>query len=133
MALFPAVDPLDSNSTALKAELVGEEHYYVATKVRETLQKYKHLQDLIAILGMDELSEEDKVTVERARKIQKFLSQNFFVAEQLTGMPGQYVKVDDTVRSFKEILEGKHDHIDEQHFYMAASIEQVIERHNEKK
>ena len=133
MALFPAVDPLDSNSTALKAELVGEEHYYVATKVRETLQKYKDLQDVIAILGMDELSEEDKVTVERARKIQKFLSQNFFVAEQFTGMPGQYVKVDDTVRSFKEILEGKHDHIDEQHFYMAASIEQVIERHNEKK
>ena len=132
MALFPAVDPLDSNSTALTPDLVGEEHYWVATQVRQTLQRYKELQDVIAILGMDELSEEDKTVVNRARKIQKFLSQNFFVAEQFTGMPGQYVKVADTVKAFKEILEGKHDQIDEQHFYMAAGIEEVIERHNKK-
>ncbi len=129
MGLFPAVDPLDSNSNALKQDIVGEEHYWVATQVRQILQRYKELQDVIAILGMDELSEEDKLVVNRARRIQKFLSQNFFVAEQFTGTPGQYVKVDDTVRSFKEILEGKHDEIDEQHFYMAASIEEVVERH----
>lgn len=133
MGLFPAVDPLDSNSTALKPEIVGEEHYWVATQVRQILQRYKELQDVIAILGMDELSEEDKTIVNRARRIQKFLSQNFFVAEQFTGMAGQYVKVKDTVSSFKEILEGKHDHIDEQDFYMAAGIEQVMERHKEKK
>ncbi len=132
MGLFPAVDPLDSNSTALKAEIVGEEHYYVATQVRQLLQRYKELQDVIAILGMDELSEEDKTAVNRARRIQKFLSQNFFVAEQFTGMPGQYVKVTDTVRSFREILDGKHDHIDEQDFYMAASIEDVMDRHKSK-
>jgi len=129
MALFPAVDPLDSNSTALKPEIVGEEHYYVATQVRQILQRYKELQDVIAILGMDELSDEDKTVVNRARRIQKFLSQNFHVAEQFTGMAGQYVKIDDTVRSFREILDGKHDHIDEQHFYMAAAIEEVNERH----
>ncbi len=133
MGLFPAVDPLDSSSTALKAEIVGEEHYYVATQVRQILQRYKELQDVIAILGMDELSEEDKTTVNRARRIQKFLSQNFFVAEQFTGMPGQYVKIEDTVRSFKEILEGKYDDLDEQSFYMAASIEDVIERNKAKK
>jgi F-type H+-transporting ATPase subunit beta len=132
MGLFPAVDPLDSNSTALKADIVGEEHYYVATQVRQILQRYKDLQDVIAILGMDELSEEDKQVVNRARRIQKFLSQNFFVAEQFTGTPGQYVKVTDTVRSFKEILAGEHDHIDEQDFYMAASIEEVVERHKAK-
>ncbi|MBI4231882.1 F0F1 ATP synthase subunit beta, partial [Candidatus Peregrinibacteria bacterium] len=131
MGLFPAVDPLDSTSTALKSEIVGEEHYYVATQVRQLLQRYKELQDVIAILGMDELSEEDKLVVQRARKIEKFLSQNFFVAEQFTGMAGQYVKVSDTVRSFKEILDGKHDELEEQHFYMAASIEQVIERQKE--
>lgn len=133
MGLFPAVDPLDSSSTALKADIVGEEHYWVATQVRQVLQRYKELQDVIAILGMDELSEEDKQIVYRARKIQKFLSQNFFVAEQFTGMPGQYVKVADTVRSFKEILEGKHDNIDEQHFYMASTIENVMERQEEAK
>lgn len=133
MGLFPAVDPLDSSSTALKAEIVGEEHYYVATQVRQILQRYKELQDVIAILGMDELSEDDKKTVNRARRIQKFLSQNFFVAEQFTGMPGQYVKIEDTVRSFKEILEGKYDDLDEQSFYMAASIEDVIERNKAKK
>ncbi len=132
MGLFPAVDPLDSNSTALKAETVGAEHYKVATDVRQILQRYKELQDVIAILGMDELSEEDKSVVNRARRVEKFLSQNFFVAEQFTGTPGQYVKVADTVRSFKEILEGKYDHIDEQNFYMAASIEEVIERHKSK-
>ena len=132
MGLFPAVDPLDSNSTALKADIVGEEHYTVATQVRQILQRYKDLQDVIAILGMDELSEEDKQVVNRARRIQKFLSQNFFVAEQFTGTPGQYVKVSDTVRSFKEILAGEHDHIDEQDFYMAASIEEVVERHKAK-
>ena len=103
MALFPAVDPLDSSSTALKADIVGDEHYTVATEVRQILQRYKELQDVIAILGMDELSDEDKSTVNRARRIQKFLSQNFHVAEQFTGMPGQYVKVADTVKSFKEI------------------------------
>ncbi|PKL36899.1 F0F1 ATP synthase subunit beta [Candidatus Peregrinibacteria bacterium HGW-Peregrinibacteria-1] len=133
MALFPAVDPLDSTSTALKADIVGEEHYQVAIQVRQILQRYKELQDVIAILGMDELSDEDKTTVYRARKIQKFLSQNFFVAEQFTGTPGTYVKITDTVRSFKEILEGKHDNLSEEHFYMAASIEEVIERQNTKK
>ena len=113
--------------------IVGEEHYNTATQVRQILQRYKDLQDVIAILGMDELSEEDKTVVNRARRVQKFLSQNFHVAEQFTGMAGQYVKVSDTVRSFKEILEGKYDHIDEQDFYMAASIEEVVERHNSKK
>ncbi len=133
MGLFPAVDPLDSNSTALKADIVGEEHYWVATQVRQLLQRYKELQDVIAILGMDELSEDDKNTVYRARKIQKFLSQNVYVAEQFTGMAGQYSKVADTVRAFKEILEGKYDHIDEQHFYMAPSIEEVVARQEEAK
>ena len=133
MALFPAVDPLDSTSTALKAHIVGEEHYNVATQVRQILQRYKELQDVIAILGMDELSDDDKTTVYRARKIQKFLSQNFYVAEQFTGMPGQYVKLSDTVSSFRAILDGKYDHINEEHFYMAAGIEQVEERHNAKK
>ncbi len=128
MGLYPAVDPLDSNSTALKTDIVGEEHYQIATDVRQILQRYKELQDVIAILGMDELSEEDKTVVNRARRIQKFLSQNFHVAEQFTSMPGQYVKVADTVRSCKEILEGKHDQIDEQDFYMAATIEDVVER-----
>lgn len=129
LGLYPAVDPLDSNSLALKTDVVGEEHYEVATQVRQVLQKYKELQDVIAILGMDELSDDDKQLVYRARKIQKFLSQNFFVAEQFTGTPGQYIKKDDTVKGFKEILEGKHDEIDEQHFYLAGTIEEVVERH----
>jgi len=133
LALFPAVDPLDSNSLALKPEVVGEEHYHVATQVQQLLQRYKELQDVIAILGMDELSEEDKQVVHRARRIDKFLSQNFHVAEQFTGIEGCYVSVADTVRSFKEILEGKHDHIDEADFYMASSIDEVIERHGAKK
>lgn len=128
MGLFPAVDPLDSNSTALKAEIVGEEHYKAATQVRQILQRYKELQDVIAILGMDELSEEDRKVVYRARKIQKFLTQNFFVAEQFTGNKGQYVKVSDTVRDFKEILEGKYDHIDEQNFYMSATMQDVLDK-----
>lgn len=132
MGLFPAVDPLDSNSSALTLEIVGTEHYETATKVRQILQRYKELQDVIAILGMDELSEEDKSVVERARRIQKFLSQNFHVAEQFTSIPGQYCKVSDTIKAFKEILEGKYDHIDEQDFYMAESIEQVLDRHNKK-
>lgn len=129
LGIYPAVDPLDSNSVALKPEIVGEEHYRVANEVRMILQRYKELQDVIAILGLDELSEEDKATVNRARKIQKFLSQNFHVAEQFTGTPGQYIKKEDTIRSFAEILAGKHDHIAEQHFYLAGEIEEVIERH----
>lgn len=129
MGLYPAVDPLDSNSKALKADIVGEEHYGIANGVRLILQKYKELQDVIAILGMDELSDEDKTVVYRARKIQKFLTQNFFVAEQFTGTPGVYVSREDTVKGFKMILDGELDHIAEQHFYMAGTIDEVIERH----
>jgi F-type H+/Na+-transporting ATPase subunit beta len=128
LGIYPAVDPLDSSSTALKADIVGAEHYAAATGVQQILQRYKELQDVIAILGMDELSEEDKAVVFRARKVQKFLSQNFHVAEQFTGTKGQYVKMEDTVRSLTEILAGKHDNIDEQHFYLAGTIEEVVER-----
>lgn len=128
IGIYPAVDPLDSNSVALKEDIVGEEHYRVASDVRKILQAYKELQDVIAILGMDELSEEDKVIVNRARKIQKMLSQNFFVAESFTGTPGQFIKREDTIRSFAEILDGKHDKIDESHFYMAGDIDEVVER-----
>ena len=128
MGLYPAVDPLDSTSLALKEEIVGKEHYKIATETQQILQRYRELQDVIAILGMDELSEEDKKVVNRARRIQKFLAQNFFVAEQFTGKKGQFIKREDTVKSFKEILEGKYDDIDEQHFYMAGTIEDVIER-----
>src|SRR5690606_10852136 len=132
--LYPAVDPLDSSSLALSEDIVGTEHYQTARGVQQTLQRYKELQDIIAILGMDELSDEDKLTVYRARKIQKFLSQNFFVAEQFTGTPGQYIKKEDTVRSFKEILDGKCDDLDEAHFYLAGTIEEVRERqHNSSK
>lgn len=133
LGIYPAVDPLDSNSVALKADIVGEEHYRIANDVRKILQRYKELQDVIAILGLDELSEEDKATVNRARRIQKFLSQNFHVAQQFTGIEGQYIKREDTIRSFGEILEGKHDHIAEQHFYLAGTIDEVVERHNTKK
>ena len=133
IGIYPAVDPLDSNSLALKEDIVGEEHYRVATDVRKILQRYKELQDVIAILGMDELSEEDKQTVSRARKIQKMLSQNLHVAEQFTGTPGQYIKREDTIRSFAEILEGKHDAIDENHFYLVGDIDEVIERSQAKK
>lgn len=129
MGIYPAVDPLESTSTVLDPQVVGDEHYEVARGVQQVLQKYKDLQDIIAILGMDELSDEDKVTVARARKIQKFLSQPFYVAEQFTGMQGIYVRVEDTVRSCKEILEGKYDHIDENAFYMKGSIQEVIEAH----
>jgi F-type H+-transporting ATPase subunit beta len=131
LGIYPAVDPLDSSSTILQPDVVGEEHYNVVRGVQKVLQRYKDLQDIIAILGMDELSDEDKKIVARARRIQKFLSQPFFVAEQFTGAKGVYVKREDTVRSFKEILEGKHDHIPEQHFYMKGSIEEVIAQ-NEK-
>jgi F-type H+-transporting ATPase subunit beta len=126
LGIYPAVDPLDSTSAALKGDIVGQEHYAIARGVQNILQKYKELQDIIAILGMDELSEEDKQVVYRARKIQKFLSQPFFVAEVFTGSPGKYVKLSDTIRSFKEILEGKHDALPEQAFYMVGSIEEAI-------
>ena len=111
--------------------VVGEEHFAVATQVQEILQRNKELQDIIAILGMDELSEEDKLTVNRARKIQKFLSQPFFVAEVFTGMAGRYVKIQDTIKGFQEIIDGQHDEISEQHFYMAGGIEDVLERHKQ--
>ncbi len=126
--IYPAVDPLSSSSRILDPQIVGEEHYQVARKVQETLQKYKDLQDIIAILGMDELSEEDLLTVNRARKIQKFLSQPFHVAETFTNMPGKFVELSDTIRSFKEILEGKHDNLPENAFYMVGSIEEAIEK-----
>jgi len=124
--IYPAVDPLDSTSRLLAPELVGEEHYNVAMEVKRILQRYKDLQDIIAILGMDELSEEDKVVVARARRIQRFLSQPFHVAEAFTGTPGKYVKMEDTVRGFKEICEGKHDEIPEQAFYMVGAIEEAV-------
>jgi len=127
-ALFPAVDPLVSNSKILQPDIVGEEHYKVARGVQEVLQRYKELQDIIAILGIDELSEDDKRIVARARRIQKFLSQPFFVAEQFTSIPGSYVSIADTVRSFKEILAGTHDHLPEQAFYMVGTIEEAIEK-----
>jgi len=126
LGIYPAVDPLSSTSTILAPEIVGEEHYKTARRVQEILQKYKELQDIIAILGMDELSEEDRLTVERARKIQKFLSQPFHVAEQFTGIKGKYVPLEETIRSFKEILEGKHDAVPEQAFYMVGNIDEVI-------
>jgi len=125
LGIYPAVDPLDSSSTVLDPLIVGEEHYNVARDVQKILQRYKDLQDIIAILGMEELSEEDKITVYRARRIQRFLSQPFFVAETFTGTPGQYVSLQDTVRSFKEIIEGKHDEVDENAFYMKGSIDEV--------
>ncbi len=128
LGIYPAVDPLDSTSRVLDPQYVGEEHYYVATQVQEILQKYKDLQDIISILGMDELSEEDKLKVQRARKIQRFLSQPFFVAEQFTGIPGVYVTLNDTIRCFKEVAEGKHDNLPEQAFYMVGTIEGAIEK-----
>ena len=128
LGIYPAVDPLDSTSRILDASYIGEEHYQVARTVQNTLQKYKELQDIIAILGMDELSDEDKLTVGRARRIQRFLSQPFHVAEAFTGTAGKYVKIEDTVRAFKEIIEGKHDDVPEQAFYMVGSIEEVLEK-----
>ena len=125
--IYPAVDPLDSTSTILKADIVGEEHFDVANRVREILQRYRELQDIIAILGIDELSDEDRVTVNRARRVERFLSQPFFVAEQFTGTPGAYVPVEETVRSFKEIIEGKHDDIPERAFLLKGTIDDVVE------
>ena len=125
--IYPAVDPLDSTSTILKPDILGEEHYRTATEVQEVLQRYKELQDIIAILGIDELSDEDKQTVSRARKIERFLSQPFFVAEQFTGRTGEYVPVAETVRGFREILDGEHDDLSEGAFYMQGSIDQVTE------
>jgi F-type H+-transporting ATPase subunit beta len=127
LGIYPAVDPLDSTSRILSPEVLGQEHYAVARKVQGVLQKYKELQDIIAILGMDELSEADKLTVARARKIQRFLSQPFFVAEVFTGKPGRYVKLADTIQGFKEIVEGKHDEIPEAAFYMSGDINEVLE------
>ena len=123
--IYPAVDPLDSSSSILKPDIVGQEHYDVATRVKETLQRYKELQDIIAILGVDELSEEDRLTVQRARKMQRFLSQPFFVAEQFTGQEGKYVPVEETVRGFKEIVDGQHDDLGERAFYLKGGIDEV--------
>ena len=128
LGIYPAVDPLASTSRILDPRIIGDEHYDCAQSVKGVLQRYKDLQDIIAILGIDELSDEDKLTVSRARKIQRFLSQPFHVAEQFTGMPGKYVKLADTIRGFKEIVEGKHDGIPEQAFYMQGTIEDVVER-----
>ena len=128
LGIYPAVDPLDSTSRVLAPNIVGEEHYQVARGVQEILQKYNSLQDIIAILGMDELSDEDRLIVSRARKIQRFLSQPFHVAEVFTGTPGQFVKLEDTIKGFKEILEGKHDDVPEQAFFMVGTIEQVLEK-----
>jgi F-type H+-transporting ATPase subunit beta len=128
LGIYPAVDPLDSTSRILSPLVLGEEHYQVARAVQKVLQRYKDLQDIIAILGMDELSEDDKLLVSRARKVQRFLSQPFFVAEQFTGIPGKYVRLEDTIKSFQEIVEGKHDDLPEQAFYMVGTIEEAIEK-----
>jgi F-type H+-transporting ATPase subunit beta len=131
LGIYPAIDPLESTSKYLAPEFVGDEHYETAMEVKRILQRYKELQEIIAILGMEELSEEDKAIVNRARRIQKFLAQPFHVAEQFTGMPGKYVKLEDTIRSFKEILSGKYDHLPENAFYMVGTIEDVIEKAKE--
>jgi F-type H+-transporting ATPase subunit beta len=128
LGIYPAVDPLASSSRILDPRVIGNEHYNVARQVKQILQRYKDLQDIIAILGIDELSEEDKLTVSRARKIQRFLSQPFFVAQQFTGLEGKYVTIADTIRGFREIVEGKHDEIPEQDFYLVGTIEEVVER-----
>ncbi len=126
LGIYPAVDPLDSSSRILDPRYVGEEHYAVARRVQEILQRYKDLQDIIAILGIDELSEEDKVIVSRARRIQQFLSQPFFVAEQFTGVPGKYTPVDETIASFKGLCEGEYDHLPEQAFFLVGGIEEAV-------
>src|SRR5207253_1339831 len=126
--IYPAMDPLDSFSRALQPGIVSDDHYRTATRVQEVLQRYKDLQDIIAILGIDELSDEDRLTVSRARKIQKFLSQPFFVAEQFTGIKGKYVKLADTIKGFQEVVAGKHDEIPEQAFYMQGTIDDVLVR-----
>jgi F-type H+-transporting ATPase subunit beta len=127
LGIYPAVDPLDSTSRILDPNVVGQEHYFVARNVQQILQKYKDLQDIIAILGMDELSDEDKLVVGRARRIQRFLSQPFFVAAEFTGKEGKFVKVEETIRGFKEIIEGKHDDLPEQAFYMVGGIDEAVE------
>ena len=132
LGIYPAVDPLDSTSTILDPNIIGEKHYNVARNIQKILQRYKDLQDIIAILGMDELTDDDKLAVSRARRIQKFLSQPFFVAEQFTGRSGKYVPLEETIRSFEEILDGKYDHISEQAFYMKGSIEDVLAEENAK-
>jgi F-type H+-transporting ATPase subunit beta len=126
--IYPAMDPLASFSRALQPGIVSAEHYDTATRVQEILQRYKDLQDIIAILGIDELSDEDKVIVARARRIQRFLSQPNFVAEQFTGQPGEYVRLEDTIKGFQEVIEGKHDELPEQAFYMVGTIEQAVEK-----
>src|SRR5918995_3508669 len=128
LGIYPAVDPLDSTSRILDARYVGEEHYAVARRVQEILQRYRDLQDIIAILGIDELSEEDKVIVSRARKIQRFLSQPFFVAEQFTGLPGKYTPIDETITSFKALCDGEYDHLPEQAFFLVGGIEEAVEQ-----
>ena len=128
LGIYPAVDPLDSTSRILDPRIIGEEHYGVARRVQETLQKYKSLQDIIAILGMDELSEDDKLVVDRARKIQKFLSQPFHVAEVFTGSPGVFVSLQETIKGFKGLVEGEYDDIPEAAFYMVGTIEEAIEK-----
>jgi ATP synthase F1 beta subunit len=128
LGIYPAVDPLASSSRILDPRVIGEEHYAVARQVKQVLQRYKDLQDIIAILGIDELSEDDKLSVARARKIQRFLSQPFFVAEQFTGFAGKYVQIADTIRGFKEIVEGQHDALPEQAFYMVGTIEEAVEK-----
>jgi F-type H+-transporting ATPase subunit beta len=130
IGIFPAVDPLASTSRILDPQVVGEEHYQVAQSVKRLLQRYKELQDIIAILGMDELSDEDKLVVSRARRVQRFLSQPLHVAEQFTGQPGVYVPVKETVRGFKEVLEGKHDDLPEAAFHNVGTVEQAIEKAN---
>ena len=133
LGIYPAVDPLASTSRILDPRILGDEHYNVARRVKQTMQRYKDLQDIIAILGIDELSEDDRLTVSRARKIQKFLSQPFFVAQQFTGLEGKYVPVADTIRGFKEIVEGKHDEIPEQDFYLVGSIDEVLAKFQKRK
>ena len=128
LGIYPAVDPLESTSRILTAEIVGNEHYEVARKVQAILQRYKELQDIIAIMGMDELSDEDKLTVSRARKIQRFLSQPFTVAEQFTGMTGKYVPIKETIRGFREIIEGKHDDLPESAFLFVGTIDEAVEK-----
>jgi F-type H+-transporting ATPase subunit beta len=133
LGIYPAVDPLASTSRILDPRVLGDEHYNVARNVKQILQRYKDLQDIIAILGIDELSEDDKLTVSRARKIQTFLSQPFFVAQQFTGLEGKYVPVADTIRGFKEIVEGKHDELSEQDFYLVGGIEEAVAKFQQRK
>jgi F-type H+-transporting ATPase subunit beta len=130
LGIYPAVDPLDSTSRQLDPQIIGQDHYDTARRVQQVLQRYKELQDIIAILGMDELSEEDKLTVARARKIQRFLSQPFFVAEVFTGAPGKYVSLQETIRGFKGIVDGEYDELPEQAFYMVGTIDEAVEKAN---